>query len=133
MKMNHFSRGQATIELLLILAVLFIVLGFALQTYSTNQLVVNQKKSFLDAERNASIVRTAIEATAYAPIGSFLRVFVPPASQNQDIRLINGTVEVRTDTILIELPTLQRDLNSFIFHDGNIIVISRTPSGVILS
>lgn len=129
----HHSRGQATIELLLILAVLFIILGYSLQTYLTNQGIVNQKKSVLDAERNAAILRMAIESVFHSPSGSTRRVFLYPASQDQNIRLINGVVEVRTISIVVEQPTLIKDLNSSTFHDGNIIIVSHTPSGVTLS
>jgi len=124
------SRGQSTIELLLILSVLFIILGIALQSYTQNQSIVNEKKSVLDAQRNASIVRGAVESVSYSPIGSTLRVFIPPASQDQNIQLLNGIVEIRTSTLAISLPTLLRDVNSGIFHDGNILIVTRTQSGV---
>lgn len=131
--MNPHARGQATIELLLILAVLFIILGYSLQTFLTNQNIVNQKRAQLDAERNAIILRSAIEQIYSAPTGSSQRVFLPPASQDQNIRLINGVVEVRTSSLVFDQPTLIKDLNSSTFHDGNIIIITHTPSGVTLS
>lgn len=131
--MRHSSRGQATIELLLILSVLFVILGFALQTYTTNQSIVNEKKSTLDAQRNAAIVRTALESVSVSPIGSTLRVFIPPAVQDQNIHVLNGIVEVRTPTLAISIPSLLRDVNSGLFHDGNIIILTRTQSGVSFS
>lgn len=131
--MNSFPRGQATIELLLILTLLFIILGFAIQSYSENQKIVNEKKNILDAQRNASILRTAIESAAYAPIGSSLRVFLPPAAQDQNIRVINGVVEIRTVSIVINLPSLVKDLNMSLVHDGNILIITHTPTGVRVS
>lgn len=128
--MRFSSRGQATVELLMILSVLFVILGFALQSYTTNQSIVNEKKSALDAQRNASILRTALESASFSPIGSTLRVFIPPASQDQNIQVLNGVVEVRTSTLAITLPTLVRDVNAGLFHDGNIVILTRTQSGV---
>ncbi len=128
--MRFSSRGQATIELLLILSVLFIILGYALQTYTTNQVIVNEKKSVLDAQRNAGILRSGVEIVAFSPIGSTLRVFIPPASQDQNIQVLNGIVEVRTSTLAITLPTLLRDVNSGMMHDGNVVILTRTQSGV---
>jgi hypothetical protein len=129
--MEHLhERGQATIELLLILAVLFIILGYALQQYSITQNAANQKRGSLDAERSATLLRHAVEGVFRSPVGSQYRLFIPPATQGQSIRFINGKVEVTAGGIVLEFPSLYTDVNSSTFYDGNIIVVTRTLSGV---
>lgn len=130
---NFHSRGQATIELLLVLAVLFIILGYAVQTFTVHQSSVNQKKNTLDTQRSAAILRTAIETVGYSPIGTTIRVFIPPTTQAQDISVVNGIITVSTNTGTLQVPSLFRDLNVGTVHDGNIVHVTKTMSGVIVT
>ncbi len=131
--MINKSRGQATIELMLILVMLFIILGYSIQTFLYQENAFNQKRSVLDQERTASIVRTAVESMALSPIGSSMRVFIPPASQAQTIRIVNGSLEVKTNTTVITIPLTLRDVNMSTLGDGNVFIVSHTLSGVIIS
>ncbi|MEK6970998.1 MAG: hypothetical protein AABW68_04930 [archaeon] len=126
------SRGQATVELLLLLALLFIILAYAVQTYSTHTRVVEQKEDFLDAERAAVHIGSEIDSLILLPIGTRARIFIPPfpGGETASIRVINGVVEVRASQNTIVYPLLMGDMNMESMESGNTYVFHRTPEGV---
>ncbi|MFH0970140.1 MAG: hypothetical protein V1776_01630 [Candidatus Diapherotrites archaeon] len=123
------KKGQATIELLLIMVVLLTILGISISIASTHQQSIQQKRITLEAEKTAAQMKEAIYQVWHSPEGMQLQVFIPPATQTQSIRVENGLLEVRSSSVVVQIP-LFLDLNTSTVYDGNMILVTRTYAGV---
>lgn len=128
--MNYPKKGQATIELLLIFAMLFIILGVSVKIASDQRLVVNEKQIQLAASRNAQLVATVFSQVGSAPIGTRVRAFIPPAPSPQTIYIRSGFVEIHSSQIVVFAPIPNTSWSAGPFMDGNTIHVSRDENTV---
>ncbi|MEK6821429.1 MAG: hypothetical protein AABY11_03465 [archaeon] len=127
------SKGQSTIELLIILTVLFTILAFSVRISSDQGNALNQRKLFLEAEENAFRVKDIVYAAGRSPVGTTLRVFLPPTTQTQTIRIENGLLEVRSADALVQIPLVFSELNAGPVNDGNFLTVEKTAHGVVVT
>lgn len=123
-------RGQSTIELLLILSMLFIILGLALNIFSNQRTFVNEKQVEFEAYRTAKKVEANLIQVAAGPIGGRQRVFIPPSIVSQTISVGNGHVDVSSGNVRVIIPVASRSWFGSVFYDGNWVTLFRDANAV---
>ncbi len=124
-KITQRFTGQATIELLIILSILFVILGISIHLFSQQRVSANEQEERNGAQRNAQLLGNAIMHLSAAPIGSSLRIFVPPSSSSQMIWIRNGFVEVQSGNTLVLVGIPNRSVSVGPFSDGTTLLFSR--------
>lgn len=89
-------KGQATIELMLILPLLLIILGISMSIFSQQTITADAIQIQHEAQRTAETMATALEEVGNSVPGSTLRIFLPPTIETQTILIQNGSVEVQS-------------------------------------
>lgn len=126
-------KGQATIELLMILVVLFVILTFSIHLYQQRVVSVGGVVEVHEASKTAQLVSQYVERVLQSPIGSRVTLFVPPSENVQTISIADGTVSVSVNQTYVSVPISGRGFETVSFFDGNTIVLERTPYGVKVS
>jgi type II secretory pathway pseudopilin PulG len=124
------NKGQATVELLIVLVVLFLILTFSVHLYQQQTVSIAGIKEMHEARRTAQLVAENIELALQSPVGSRLRVFIPPAKSTQTISINEGTVIVQSNQTLVSVPITKKGFFVSAFNDGNFIVLERTADGI---
>lgn len=124
------SRAQVTVEMLVILVVLFGLLTIAFFLFATQQSAAQETEQAHAARRTAELVAQHATYAREGPIGGHVRVFIPPATQPQIIYLRDGFVEVRSGQTLVTAPLSMGGLSAGPFSDGNVLVFGRNTNGI---
>lgn len=127
------SSGQATVELLIVLIILFGMLAISIRLFADQRGSVNQQMIQNGAARSGQLIAQTITAAFNGPIGSTFRVFIPPGPASQTIRIRSGFVEVQSagELALVSIPDANVDAGSF--TDATTIQVTHTLSGVQVS
>ncbi len=126
-------RGQSTVELLIILAILLVILSVSVGIFSQRMNSANAFHLMHLAQRNGEIMGEAVSRMMIAPIGTSMRVFTIPSSENQQIRVLKRNVIVTTPSTTIFVP-LAGDSNADVtLTPGGNIQLQRTASGIVFS
>lgn len=126
------KKGQATIELLLILTVLFVLLAISLNIAANQQIISTQKSADFSLVRNAQQIANGLSFVNSSPIGTKTHVFLPPGPSPQLFYVRNGVIEAFTNTtgIVVALPS--KSWYSPTLTDGNFITIIRDWNTVVI-
>jgi len=119
-----YSRGQATVELMIILPLLLILLAVSISIFSQQMLIVDSLRYSHAVERSAELVAESFSHLSTMPPGSRARLYIPKSPETQTITLANGLIEVRGSQQYrsVRLPFLNG--GSFTAYDGNALLIS---------
>ncbi len=126
------KKGQATIELLLILTVLFVLLAVSLNIASNQQIFSTQKNADLSLVRNAQLIANGITFVHSSPIGTTAHFFIPPGPSPQTFYISNGVIEAFSNStgIVVALPS--KGWYSPTLYDGNFITLTRDWNTVVI-
>lgn len=132
MKKQNHPKGQATIELLLILSVLFILLGLSLNIAANQQTISNQKNGDFSLTRNAQQIANALTFTSSTPIGTKTHVFLAPGPAQQTFIVQNGVLEGSSNQSRVLIPLPSKGWYSAPIYDGNYITLTKDWNTVVV-
>ncbi len=128
--MTHtHARGQATVEIMVILPLLLILLSVSFSIFAQQLIVVDSIRAQQSTERSAQIVASSIMEMSRAPIGSKIKFFIPAAIETQTIILGSGLIEARSARSYssVKIPFTEFSFSNL--HDGNFFTIQRDVNG----
>jgi hypothetical protein len=127
---SKWKKGQATVELLLILSVLFIILALSVNIFGNEQRVAVEKQRESQLTQNAYRIADMITLVGNAPIGTRMNLFLPPGSTDQTFWVRNGVVEGRGEQSLVIVPLSSSEWGAGPLYDGNSYHVERDTNAV---
>ncbi|MEK6902655.1 MAG: hypothetical protein AABX02_03665 [archaeon] len=126
------ESGQATIELLLILSVLFVLLAMSLVIAGNQQIISNQKEESFSLHRNAQELANGLTFTHNAPIGTKTHIFLPPGPARQTFYVKNGVIEGYSNSTGIVVAVPSKQWTSPTLYDGNFVTLTKDWNSVVI-
>lgn len=122
-------RGQATIEIMVILPMLLIILAVSISIFAQQLLIADSIRIQQSAERSAEILANGIVEMSRAPIGSSVRIYIPPGLEPQTIQLTNGLVEARSALGYASVLIPYAEWSTPPINDGNFFLVQKDANG----
>lgn len=123
-------RGQVTVELMLIMAVLLVILLVSVNIFGTQANSANSKQALLELRQNQEKVMDIIYQVSNSPVGTTVVSFVPVSLSDQNFFIVGKNLygsSAEYDLITV-LPFSGIDSNSF--TSGMFIRAARTTRGI---
>ena len=122
-------RGQATVELMIILPLLLIILAVSISIFAQQLLIADALRSQQAVERNAELVANALFHMSLAPIGSQGVFYIPSGMESQTIRTGNGFVEVSSSRGFATAQLPSTEWVAPTLFDGNYFTVWKDVNG----
>lgn len=115
------SRGQATVELMIILPLLLIILAISISIFAQQMLIVDSLRYRHAVERSAEQVAEIISHMQRMPPQSDALFYIPKSPETQTITLTNGLLEVKGAQYYASILLPFTNGGSFSMSDGDTI------------
>ncbi len=123
------KRGQATVEIMIILPLLLIILSISLSIFAQQMIISDSIRSQQSVERSAEILANGIIEMSRAPIGSKMQLFIPAGTETQTIQLRNGLVEAQSARGYASSRIPYLEWSTPPLYDGNFFTIQKDANG----
>ena len=126
-----FIRGQATIEMMVILPLLLIILAVSISIFGQQLLIADSLRAQNAVVRSAELVADSVMEISLAHSGSSMRVHIPKGPELQTISFSNGLIEVYSQNGYASAKITNTNWSSPTFFDANTIILSRDVNGFV--
>lgn len=126
-------RGQVTVELMIIIAVLLVILLVSVNIFGTQAGTANSRQTLLELRQNQEKVLELVYQASNSPIGTTVVAFIPVSQADQNFfiagkNLYGSSAEF---DLISALPIAGIDNNSF--SSGVFIRVTRNARGITVS
>jgi hypothetical protein len=120
---EHATKGQATIEIMIILPLLLVLLAVSISIFAQQLLITDSIHSQQGVERSAELVASALSEMASSPENSQMQIVIPSGPDDQTIVVGRGFIEVSSSRgyAAISLPHTEWAFPSF--SDGDTLLL----------
>lgn len=123
------TRGQATVELMIILPLLLIILAVSISIFAQQLLIADALRSQQAVERTAELVANALFYMHLSPIGSRSVFYIPSGMESQTIQTGNGFVEVISARGFATAQLPSTEWVTPALYDGNYFTVWKDVNG----
>lgn len=127
----NLEKGQATIEIMIILPLLLVLLAVSISIFAQQLLITDSIHSQQGVERSAELVASALVEMASSPENSRMRVYIPPGPDDQTIIVARGFVEVSSSRGYSSIAISHTGWNFPSFSDGDTLLFQNDANNVL--